>query len=190
MDKQICTNKTTSSTPSIISHNVPLHDKNWFCTGGNARFFCAPTTACEFQQALAWNQSEQCPLHILGQGANTLISDEGFDGLIIRPMLNDIHITENSDHYLVHAGSGVSIHDLILYCLEHNIIGLEEFAGIPGTVGGSVYNNLHYFEFSLADFLVCAQIIDRTTGIITTVDKEWLSLSYDHSKLHEKNSIC
>ena len=98
---------------------------------------------------------EQCPLHILGQGANTLISDEGFDGLIIRPMLYEIHCTDtDTDQCLVNAGAGVSIHDLILYCLEHNIIGLEEFSGIPGTVGGSVYNNLHYFEYSLADFLV------------------------------------
>lgn len=115
------------------------------------------------------------------------ISDEGFDGLIIRPMLSEIHCTDiDTDQCLVNADSGVSIHDLILYCLEHNIIGLEEFSGIPGTVGGSVYNNLHYFEYSLADFLVSAQILDRTTGTIKTVDKEWLSLSYDHSILHEK----
>lgn len=186
MDNQITTNQTISSSPSIISRDVPLHDKNWFYTGGKAKFFCAPTTVSEFQQALMWNNTEQCPLHILGQGANTLISDEGFDGLIIRPMLTDIQITPDADHCMVTAGSGVSIHDLILYCLEQNIIGLEEFSGIPGTVGGSVYNNLHYFEYSLADFLVCAQVIDRTTGTITTVDKEWLSLSYDHSKLHEK----
>jgi UDP-N-acetylmuramate dehydrogenase len=102
-------------------------------------------------------------------------------------MLTDIHCTHNDQDYcLVHAGAGVTIHDLIFYCLEHNIIGLEEFSGIPGTVGGSVYNNLHYFEYSLADFLISAEIIDKTTGSITAVDREWLSMSYDHSKLHEK----
>lgn len=178
--------KTTKNSP-VILENITLHDKNWFCTGGKAKFFCAPTTITEFEQALAWSNKQQCQLHILGQGANSLISDDGFDGLIIRPMLQEIHVSEATNGYcLVTAGAGVSIHDLIMYCLDHNITGLEEFAGIPGTVGGSVYNNLHYFEYSLADFLVSAQVIDRATGAISTVDKEWLSLSYDHSKLHEK----
>lgn len=173
--------------PAIITCNVPLHDKNWFCTGGPAKFYCAPTSAQEFQQALAWCNTQHCPLHILGQGANTLISDDGFDGLIIRPLLHDIQCNNtDADSCLVTAGSGVTIHELISYCLEHNIIGLEEFSGIPATVGGSVYNNLHYFEYSLADFLVSAQVVDRTSGAIMNVDKEWLSMSYDHSKLHEK----
>ena len=171
----------------VIKSNVSLQDKNWFCTGGNAKFYSEPTTTGEFQQAVAWAREQQCPLHILGQGANTLISDEGFDGLIIRPMLTDIHcINADNGYCLVHAGAGVTIHNLIVYCLDHAIVGLEEFSGIPGSVGGSVYNNLHYFEYSLADFLISAQIMDRTTGIITTVDKDWLSMSYDHSKLHEK----
>ena len=124
MNKQKNPCQRITSFPSVISQNVPLHDKNWFCTGGAARFFCAPTTDYEFQQALMWGNEQQCPTHILGQGANTLISDDGFDGLIIRPMLNDIDSAETgADHCHVTAGAGVSIHDLILSNLEHNIIG-------------------------------------------------------------------
>lgn len=188
MNNQVDLNQTITENHIVISNNIPLHDKNWFCTGGKAKYFCMPTTELEFQQALAWHIIQQCPLHILGQGANTLISDEGFDGLMIRPMLRDVHVGEfDTQHCLVTAGAGISIQELILYCFEHDIIGLEEFSGIPGTVGGSVYNNLHYFEYSLADFLISAKIIDRMSGEIRIVDKEWLSLGYDHSKLHEKN---
>jgi UDP-N-acetylmuramate dehydrogenase len=173
--------------PECIGYNIALHDKNWFCTGGRAAFFCAPQTLDEFKQVLQWSNEEGVTVHILGQGANTLISDEGFDGLVIRPMLGDIHIEDSNDNEcLVTAGSGVSMPDLIVYCLEHSIIGLEEFAGIPGTVGGSTYNNLHYFEYSLADFLVSASVIDRSTGVTSKVDKDWLSLGYDHSVLHAK----
>jgi UDP-N-acetylmuramate dehydrogenase len=188
METQIKINQQkTTEVPSIITCNVPLYDKNWFCTGGPAKFYCAPTTIQEFQQALAWCNTQQCPLHILGQGANTLISDDGFDGLVIRPLLHDIQcINTDTNSCLITAGSGVTIHDLIVYCLDHTILGLEEFSGIPGTVGGSVYNNLHYFEYSLADFLVSAQIIDRRSGAVLTIDKDWLAMSYDHSKLHEK----
>jgi UDP-N-acetylmuramate dehydrogenase len=179
--------KGYSNMPVVIEQNVPLHDKNWFGTGGNARYFCAPINADQFVEALDWVAKQKCPVHILGQGANTLISDDGFDGLIIVPKITDINITDlDEQSCLVHAGAGVTIRDLIAYCLEHSVIGLEEFGGIPGTVGGSVYNNLHYFEFSLSDFLVDAQVIEKETGLVTQVDKTWLSLGYDHSKLHEK----
>ncbi len=190
MNKFMINNQKISSCPSIIARNVPLQDKNWFCTGGKAQYYCSPRAVSEFQQALSWANTQGLPIHVLGQGANTLISDEGFDGLIIQPMLNDIQVIgQGSDHCFVTVGAGVSIHNLILWCLEHAIVGLEEFSGIPGTVGGSVYNNLHYFEYCLADFLTCAQVIDRITGTITIVDKEWLSLSYDNSRLHEKTQF-
>src|SRR6185312_9561392 len=96
--------------------------------------------------------------------------DEGFAGLVIRPQLTDITIiSHNGAETIIKAGSGVIMHDLIEWCLDHNLIGLEEFSGIPGTVGGSVYINLHYYEFLLSQFLVSAEVIHKETGVITTV---------------------
>lgn len=79
------------------------------------------------------------------------------------------------------------MHDLIVYCLDNNLLGLEEFSGIPGTVGGSVYINLHYFQFLLAQFLVRATIIDKYTGQTSVVEPSWFEFGYDQSKLHEEN---
>src|SRR5579872_685369 len=166
-----------------IQQNVPLKDKNWFATGGSARFFCEPTTALEFQQALSYAHEHALPLFVLGQGANILISDEGFDGLVIRPMLKEIEVLPQNTHVLVRAGAGVTMHDLIAYCLDNQIIGLEEFSGIPGTVGGSVYINLHYFEFLLAQFLVSARVLIKATGQIIEVGPEWFQFGYDQSTL-------
>ncbi len=170
-----------------IQRDVPLKDKNWFATGGNARFFCEPTTATEFQEALIFAHAQGLPLFVLGQGANILISDEGFDGLVIRPMLKDIlrQAQDEQGEILVQTGAGVTMHDLIEYCLDHQIIGLEEFSGIPGTVGGSVYINLHYFEFLLEQFLVSGQVIHKNTGAITTITPDWFAFGYDHSRLHD-----
>ncbi len=168
-----------------IQQQVPLKDKNWFVTGGSARFFCEPTTASEFQEALEYAHEHGLAIFVLGQGANILISDDGFDGLVIRPMLKQIEITSVANpHVRVQAGSGVTMHDLIEYCLDHQIIGLEEFSGIPGTVGGSVYINLHYFEFLLAQFLIKAQVINKKSGEIMTVTSDWFTFGYDHSRLH------
>ena len=134
----------------MIKKNISLHDKNWFKTGGPARFFAEPKKSDQFAQCLEFAETNNLDLFILGGGANVLISDDGFDGLVIRPALSEIsHEDLDSEHQLVHAGAGVSIPKLIYYCLENNLIGLEEFSGIPGTIGGSLYNNLHYFQFSI-----------------------------------------
>ena len=170
-----------------IQQQISLKDKNWFATGGKAKFFCEPSSGSEFQEALIFARDHALPIFVLGQGANILISDDGFDGLVIRPMLKDREIdsTTTATEVLVHAGAGVTMHDLIEYCLDHQIIGLEEFSGIPGTVGGSVYINLHYFEFLLEQFLVKAAVINKNTGEIITVNPDWFTFGYDHSRLHD-----
>jgi len=179
---------TCTDTDLVVECAVPLADKTWFKTGGIATFFCEPTTAQEFQQALEFAREFRAPIFVLGEGANVLISDEGFDGLVIRPYLMHTHHTVVDAHTAhVHTGAGTSMHDLILYCLEHNLLGLEEFSGIPGTVGGSLYINLHYFEFLLEQFLVTADIIDRATGTVSTVTPDWFCFGYNQSKLQEHN---
>lgn len=154
---------------------------------------------------------------MLGAGANILISDAGFDGLVIHPQLKDIEVgriacpaklakpeisdfvkgfaetqldkrslgtTQKPDQStLIKAGAGVDFNELIDICLQHNLSGLEEFSGIPGTVGGAVYINIHFFEFLLSQFLVSAEIIDRQTGTIQTVDTSWFNFGYDQSNL-------
>ena len=186
------TNKNTqqknSTLPSLIKTHIPLKDKNWFQTGGPARFFSEPTNAAEFQQALLFARTHNLTLFVLGQGANVLISDDGFEGLVIRPQLIHIEqIASDKDTTLIKAGAGVVMHDLIEYCLNNNIVGLEEFSGIPGTVGGSVYINLHYYEFLLEHFLVSAEVIHKSTGSRKTVDTHWFNFGYNTSTLHKKD---
>ncbi len=171
------------STNSLIQSNIPLAEKNWFRTGGAAKLYAEPKNAQEFQQALLYAHQNALPIFVLGSGANVLISDEGFDGLVIRPQLTSITHTYHGDRAIVTAGAGVTMHDLILYCLENKITGLEEFAGIPGTVGGSVYINLHYFEFLLAQFLTDAQLLDKQTGALMDVDTAWFNFGYNKSAL-------
>lgn len=169
---------------NLIQTNIPLANKNWFKTGGNARFFAQPTIATEFQYALQYAHQNQLPLFILGQGANILISDAGFDGMVINPKGNSIQLLDyDADHMLVKADAGVTLAALIDYCLDHNVSGLEEFSGIPGTVGGSVFINLHYFQFLLADFLVEAEVIDKNNGTIHSVDIAWFQFGYNASRL-------
>jgi len=171
---------TQHRTSSLITENIALADKNWFATGGPARFFAEPTSAEEFAAAMKFAQEHQLETFVLGEGANILISDDGFPGLVIRPRMDAIEITGD----LVRAGAGTSIQKLIDTCLAHQLVGLEEFSGIPGTIGGAVYINIHYFEFLLSQFLEQATIIEKRTGVISVVTNDWFNFGYDTSTLH------
>ncbi len=181
-------NKKNSFNTTLIQKNIPLHDKNWFGTGGPAKFFCEPTTSEQLQDALQFAHQNQLPVFVLGHGANILISDAGFDGLVIRPQLTSIIIEngDSADYSLVTAQAGASFAHLIEFCLNNNLIGLEEFSGIPGTVGGSVFINIHFFEFLLSKFLTKATVIHKETGTLETVDNSWFNFGYDYSTLHDK----
>lgn len=169
----------------LIKKNVSLADKNWFKTGGYAHWYTEPRNEIEMAEALQFAKNASIPVYMLGDGANVLISDQGFDGLVIKPMLKTI--TVDAEHGHITAQAGVLIKDLIDTSLANNLIGLEEFSGIPGSVGGSVYINIHYFSFLLSDFLTSARVIEKNSGTIETVDHAWFNFGYDHSKLFEKN---
>lgn len=167
----------------MIHEHIPLHVKTWFRTGGNAQWYVEPRTFEEFKNALIHARNHFKKVTLMGEGANILISDAGCDGLIIKPGIVHLHHQVYGDHALVTAGAGVSFASLIAYCLEHQFVGLEEFSGIPGTVGGSVYINIHYFRHLLSDFLTSATVINAITGEIMRVDKAWFDFGYNQSQL-------
>ena len=165
-----------------IQENISLKDKNWFKIGGNSKFFCEPQNEKNFQEAIEFANQNNLEIFVLGQGANILISDDGFDGLTIKPKLKNICI----DKKLITTQAGVQIQDLIDFCLDNNLVGLEEFSCIPGTIGGSVFINIHYLDYFLSDFLVSAKVINKKSVEIKMVDKSWFNFGYDQSKLQNK----
>ena len=174
----------------LIQINIPLANKNWFKTGGNARYFCTPKNSTELTIATEYAYEHNLKTFILGTGANILISDDGFDGLVIRPAMSEKSIiSQNEDISLATIGTGIALHDAIEWCLQNNLSGLEEFSGIPSTIGGAVYINLHYYEFLLEHFLHSATVFNLQTYKIETVTPEWFNFGYNQSKLHEKKHL-
>ena len=107
-------------------------------------------------------------------------------GLVVRPQSKNIVYEIKNDEALVTADAGVTIEELITYCLNNSLLGLEEFAAIPGTVGGSVFINIHYFKENLQKFVINGTVLDKSTSEILNVDRNWFEFGYDHSKLHER----
>jgi UDP-N-acetylmuramate dehydrogenase len=168
-----------------IKKNVSLKDKNEFKTGGNAKFYCEPENKNDFFKVLSYAKEKNLNVELLGGGANILISDDGFDGLIIKPIFEKISYDKKNNFVTV--GAGKTIQNCIDWCIDNNLLGLEEFSGIPGTIGGATYMNIHYFNFFFSDFFVRGTVINRKNLKIEEKNAEWFEFGYDKSRLQGKD---
>lgn len=100
---------------------------------------------------------------------------------------SDLDYEEKGDRILVKLDSGVQLPYAISYLLKNKITGLQWFAGIPGTLGGALYNNIHGGSHHLSDYFVSATVI--VDGEIKKYDSKDFNLNYDHSILREKEDI-
>lgn len=91
--------------------------------------------------------------------------------------------------YLVNAGSGWRINALISRCLADKLTGLEYFAGIPGSLGGAVYMNIHGGREFISRYVYQVKMFDPEKNIVKTLDNNQLDFSYDHSIFHNRKWI-
>ena len=121
-----------------VKEQIPLKEYTTFKIGGPARYFYTAIITDDLVRAVTTAKETNTPYYLLGSGANILVSDQGFDGLVILAKNDSLTI----DGMTVKAGSGVPIGKLVLSTVAAGLSGIECWAGIPGTVGGSVFGNM------------------------------------------------
>lgn len=164
--------------------NVSLAPFTTLKIGGPAQYFCQPTTLNDLLEAL---QSPFKPKTILGNGSNILISDSGIRGLVIKNSVSQINYLNGSQ---VLVSSGTPLPYLIVDTTNHNLTGLEEFAYIPGTLGGAIYCNIHGVNKNNFDkFLVSVEVFDLQTSKIQNLPSKDLSWGYDLSEFQSKPGL-
>jgi UDP-N-acetylmuramate dehydrogenase len=144
-----------SERPAIIQENISLAPHTTLQIGGPARFFAAPTTVDEIRQCLVWASENKIPWRVIGRGANLVVADAGYNGLIII-MRND-KIEWNPPTAV--AGAGVQNGQLIADALQHNLGGLQWLIGVPGTIGGSLYGNAGGHGWGLGDMVDWVEVL-------------------------------
>lgn len=127
----------------MIKNNVSLSDFSNYKIGGPASFFLEVKN----KEDLSDDFKSFKNIFILGEGTNVLLSDEGFNGLVLLNRISGIE--QNGEN--VEIGSGVMIDKLLKYCIEHNLSGLEWAGGLPGTIGGAVRGNAGAFMGEIKD---------------------------------------
>jgi len=132
-----------------IKGEVPLKDHTIFKIGGPARYFFVAQNEKDLKNAILWAKKKKIPFFILGGGSNVLFSDEGFRGLVIK-LRNTRYEIRNTK---VTAEAGVPLQKLVLETAKKGLSGLENLAGIPGTLGGAIWGNAGAFEREIGDLV-------------------------------------
>lgn len=123
-----------------IRYNEPMSKHTTFRIGGNAAVMVFPKTVEEISALLKWKEENQIPFVTVGNGSNLLVSDKGFDGVVMKLQSNFNELKATTDGKIV-AQAGCSLYKLALFARENGLSGLEFAGGIPGTVGGAVRMN-------------------------------------------------
>ena len=125
------------------SENEPLAPKSTFKVGGTARLFISPQNPEQFERILAAIRTTELPFFVTGGGSNVVFPDGTYEGVIIstqgiKEIFFDSDETSPDGEALVTCQCGVPIAAFVDFCTRKNLSGAEQFAGLPGTIGGAV----------------------------------------------------
>ncbi len=165
-----------------------------FRIGGPADLIYDATSADDLANAVRLARQVGAPYFVLGLGANILVGDRGFRGVVIRNMARRFSI--GRDGTLV-AESGAIVGDVILATVADGWSGLEHYIGIPSTMGGAVWQNLHFLSpaparertMFIAEVVQACELLTEE-GTRQTVDAAYMRFGYDTSVLHTRRDVA
>ena len=167
--------KFSNEISSKIYFDYDLKKSNWFNIGGKTKVFFKPDNLSDLILFLKKFGNKE-KIHILGAGSNTLVSDEKFDGIVIKLGRNFSNISMLPNDIIV-AGSACADKKLSDFALENSMSGFEFLACIPGTIGGGLKMNAGCFNREFKDILVSIQLID-SNGQVLTIPANKISFKY------------
>lgn len=191
--------KTQQLIALLGKERVALHEPLWKYTslhiGGEADFFFRAKEQKDLIQGVNAARKLKMPFFILGGGTNTLISDKGFRGLVIKNETSRIQLAGLRGRKKLHTAylevdSGVGVNRLVRSTLDQGLSGLEVFLGQPGSVGGALYinaHNMHLCRF-IGDFVYGAKIL-TLGGTILEVSHTYFKFGYDQSHIQKSKDI-
>ena len=174
--------KFSNEITSKIDFDYDLKKSNWFNIGGQTKVYFRPDSLPDLILFLK-KFGEREKVHILGAGSNTLISDEKFDGVVIKLGKNFSNISILPNDVII-AGSACLDKKLSDFALNNGIGGFEFLACIPGTIGGGLKMNAGCFNKEFKDVLVSIQAIDKN-GQVLTIPASKVIFKYRSNDLKE-----
>lgn len=177
-----------------LQSNAPLAPYTTFQIGGAADFLYDAATADDLANAVVLARRIGVPYFVLGTGANILVADRGFRGVVVRNLARGMRFLDDTRLW---AESGAIIHELIVATVERGLSGLEHFVGIPSTLGGALWQNLHFLSpapdrertMFLEEVVASVELLGPHNER-RTVSRDEMKFGYDTSILHYSGDIA
>ncbi|MFZ2199165.1 MAG: UDP-N-acetylmuramate dehydrogenase [Microgenomates group bacterium] len=181
-----------------LKKDEPLSKHTYFKLGGPADYLYEANTTEELIASVQSAILYKVPYLVIGGGSNIIVRDAGFRGLVIKNKSKQIQLKGfaggvekghlDLKEAIVEADSGVPANLLIRYTLDQGLSGLEDMLGLPGTVGGAVYNNSHHLGKLFGDHIIEVTVLDLEGKIKKYTQKE-CKFDYDYSIFHKTKEI-
>jgi len=180
---------------SPVRRSVDLDAFTTFRVGGPADLFVEATSDDDLAIAVQTAREFEIPHFLLGVGANVIVGDRGFRGLVIRNQASHTHLDASSGRLF--AESGATMYpDVIDLAVQNGWSGLEHYVGIPSTVGGALWQNLHFLSppperertMFIEEVLHEADVLTES-GERRTVGVDYFDFGYDYSVLHDRDDV-
>lgn len=163
-----------------IKENEPLTQHTTFRIGGPAKYFCSVSNSEELQEAIVWANKKNIEYKVIGGGSNLLVSDSGYDGLVIKYFGGKIEIV--GETLMAMAGAPLAL--VMNESLKAGLAGLEWAVGIPGTIGGAVCNNAGAYGGEVSQNFLEAEFLQEEK--VKTLTVKDLDFGYRSSGLKER----
>lgn len=188
-NKEILENLEEVISKDRIKQNEPMKNHTTFKIGGPADFLIKINTIEELKKIIKFSKNKNIPITIIGNGSNLLVTDKGIRGIVIKLDLKEIQIQKNNEEKIeITVGSGVQMGLLAQKLLKLEITGFEEFAGIPGTIGGAILMDAGAYGKEMKDIVQEVTTIDYN-GNIQSFSNEQSEFTYRHSKFSNEEYI-
>lgn len=172
-----------------VKSQVPLAPLTTFHIGGPARLFAEIHAEEDLKVALALARERGLPLYVLGAGSNVLVPDAGVEGVVARMLIGGVAHEEAGEDELLVAGAGVLWDDVVDAASAREMYGMENLAGIPGTLGGAVVQNIGAYGAELKEVFEYADAIDSTTGESRRIRLDDAAFAYRTSLFKERREL-
>lgn len=155
---------TEPTNPPFIQENEPMSVHTSFKVGGPARYFAKVSTIESLKNALSFAREKNLPHFILGNGTNLLVSDKGYDGVIIS-LAGDFSEIEDLGNGKFKVGAATPLGRFARHTLKQGYTGIHKLAGIPGTLGGAVYMNAGAYGQEIGQACTGVTVLDAGGNI-------------------------
>jgi UDP-N-acetylmuramate dehydrogenase len=170
------------NTALEISTQEPLKPYTTFKIGGPARYFARVETLEALRQALQFAAERRLALFILGGGSNILVSDHGFDGLVIHVALRGIEVTaENDASVTLRIAAGETWDGVVALAVERGWWGIENLSHIPGQAGAALVQNIGAYGAEIRDVFESAEVLEIRSGQVKSLAAAACGFAYRRS---------